>query len=67
MGYRAIICFVMGTTFGWFLHYEYEGRYTKTLNKQIAIEKKIDKPIKIVIQRNGRWYNGTEQDIINNR
>ena len=41
-----------------------EVQWKQVENRQVV---KKNKPVRIVIQRNGKWYPGTEQDVYNNQ
>lgn len=63
------ICFITGLTAGWFFHAEYVKK-CKSEWKQVngkQVKQKAEKPIRIVIQKNGVWYSITEKDILNNQ
>ena len=68
--WKLIICLAIGFVGSWFVYTEYvkgyksDGRQVE--NKQV-IMRKVDKPTKIIIQKNGRWYAGSELDVLKNQ
>ena len=67
--YELGVCIVIGSIGGWFIHSEYMKRYVSEWkqieNRQVKV--RIDKPIKIVVQKHGCWYAGSEKDVFLNQ